>query len=202
MDETSRNDDALPKMLSLVLHSIFWVTIFIIDRDLRNLPGDVLECPFNLGPSVEALHILLALLLLLNSLPARAAEKTRLRVDDYQIDAELTPHAHKIKARAKVKFTALGRTEHRDLSTAQRPAGDQSDGCGGQAPLCRAHAPRTSTVRVQLPEALSKDSFDHADLRIRGRARLGRRQSGAGAEAGVRSMTTPAICFMPGVGFR
>ena len=31
----------------------------------------------------------------------------RLRVDDYQIDAELNPHAHQLKARAKVKFTAL-----------------------------------------------------------------------------------------------
>src|SRR5205085_4744712 len=41
------------------------------------------------------------------SLPSWAAEKMRLRVDDYQIDAELTPHTHKIAARAKVKFTAL-----------------------------------------------------------------------------------------------
>src|ERR1700736_2202450 len=49
----------------------------------------------------------LILSLLLVSLPAWAAEKTRLRVDDYQIDAELTPHTHKISARAKVKFTAL-----------------------------------------------------------------------------------------------
>src|SRR5580700_5875193 len=55
----------------------------------------------------RALTHLLALLMLLGSLPAWAAEKTRLRVDDYQIDAELTPHAHKITARAKVKFTAL-----------------------------------------------------------------------------------------------
>src|ERR1700723_3567179 len=55
----------------------------------------------------RALANLLILLLLLVSLPALAAEKTRLRVDDYQIDAELTPHSHKISARAKVKFTAL-----------------------------------------------------------------------------------------------
>src|SRR5258708_21306168 len=41
------------------------------------------------------------------SLPSWAADKTRLRVDDYQIDAELPPHTHKITARAKVKFTAL-----------------------------------------------------------------------------------------------
>ena len=41
------------------------------------------------------------------SLPAWAAETMRLRVDDYQIDAELIPHTHKITAQAKVKFTAL-----------------------------------------------------------------------------------------------
>jgi len=56
--------------------------------------------------------------------PSRAAEKARLRVDDYQIEAELTPHLHQISARAKVKFTAL-----QDLSVAvfelhKRLAGD------------------------------------------------------------------------------
>ena len=50
----------------------------------------------------------LALLLLaLVATPSRAAEKVHLRVDDYQIEAELTPHLHQISARAKVKFTAF-----------------------------------------------------------------------------------------------
>ena len=39
--------------------------------------------------------------------PARAAEKTRLRVDDYQIDVELLPQGHKLTAHATVKVTAL-----------------------------------------------------------------------------------------------
>ena len=39
--------------------------------------------------------------------PSQAAEKTRLRVDDYQIQVELTPHLHQLKARDKVKFAAL-----------------------------------------------------------------------------------------------
>ena len=55
----------------------------------------------------RALTIFLASLFLLVSRPSWPAEKTRIRVDDYQIDAELTPHTHKITARAKVKFTAL-----------------------------------------------------------------------------------------------
>jgi aminopeptidase N len=39
--------------------------------------------------------------------PALAAEKTRLRADDYQIDVELLPQSHKLTARAVVKVTAL-----------------------------------------------------------------------------------------------
>src|SRR5277367_2944386 len=54
-----------------------------------------------------------ALLLVFVAIPLRAAEKAHLRVDDYQIEAELTPHLHQISARAKVKFTAL-----QDLSVA------------------------------------------------------------------------------------
>ena len=38
---------------------------------------------------------------------AVAAEKTRLRVDDYQIDVELLPQSHKLTAHAVVKVTAL-----------------------------------------------------------------------------------------------
>ncbi len=45
--------------------------------------------------------------------PAMAAEKTRLRVDDYQIDVTLLPLTHKLSARAVVKVTALD-----DLSVA------------------------------------------------------------------------------------
>ncbi len=41
------------------------------------------------------------------STPALAAEKTRLRVDDYQIAVELLPQTHKLTARAAVKVTAL-----------------------------------------------------------------------------------------------
>ncbi len=39
--------------------------------------------------------------------PALAAEKARLRADDYQIDVELLPQTHKLTARATVKVTAL-----------------------------------------------------------------------------------------------
>ncbi len=41
------------------------------------------------------------------ALPAAAAERPRLRVDDYQIHAELQPKTHRLIAHTRVKFTAL-----------------------------------------------------------------------------------------------
>ena len=53
------------------------------------------------------LSVVFFLLRLVAIRPALAAEKTRLRVDDYQIDVELLPQTHKLTARAAVKVTAL-----------------------------------------------------------------------------------------------
>src|ERR1017187_9969022 len=100
----------------------------------------------------------LALLLLaLVAIPSRAAEKTHLRVDDYQIEVELTPHLHQISARAKVKFTALQDLSvavfelHNDLRvTRVLDANNQ--------PLSAERVTQDSTVRVQLPAGLSKDA--------------------------------------------
>jgi hypothetical protein len=105
----------------------------------------------------RAIKKTLALLLLLSSLPVWAAEKSRLRVDDYQIDAELTPHTHKISARAKVRFTAL-----EDISAATfelhnglrvNKVTDQS----GQT-LTAERVTQDFTIRVQLSKPLTKDS--------------------------------------------
>jgi tetratricopeptide (TPR) repeat protein len=56
---------------------------------------------------------LLVLLSILTPFAARAAEKPRMRVDDYQLSVELMPETHKLSAQAIVKVTAL-----EDLSTA------------------------------------------------------------------------------------
>jgi len=94
---------------------------------------------------------------LLCAAPSQAAEKTRLRVDDYQIQADLTPHLHQIKARAKVKFTAL-----QDLNVAifelnndlrVTKVVDEKN-----QPLSAERVTQDSTVRVQLPSGLSKDA--------------------------------------------
>src|SRR5512135_2973256 len=56
-----------------------------------------------LGRALTSLAVLLAMW----NLPAAAVEKARIRVDDYQIEAELQPKTHKLVAHARVTFTAL-----------------------------------------------------------------------------------------------
>ncbi len=91
------------------------------------------------------------------SIPSWAAEKAHLRVDDYQIEAELTPHLHQISAKAKVKFTALQDLNvaifelHNDLRVT-RVLDDN-----GQ-PLSAERVTQDSTVRVALPNGLAKDA--------------------------------------------
>ena len=106
----------------------------------------------------SVLSPLLALLLLaFLPEPARAAEKARLRVDDYQIEAELTPHLHQISARAKVRFTALQDLSvavfelHNDLRVT-RVLDEKNQ------PLSAERVTQDSTVRVPLPAGLAKDS--------------------------------------------
>jgi aminopeptidase N len=89
--------------------------------------------------------------------PAWPAEKTRLRVDDYKIEAELNPHAHKISARATVKFTAL-----EDLSVASFELNNAlrvtkvTD--ANNKPLSAERVTQDSSVRVPLTAGLSKDA--------------------------------------------
>jgi tetratricopeptide (TPR) repeat protein len=91
------------------------------------------------------------------SLPSWAADKMRLRVDDYQIDAELIPHTHKITARAKVKFTAL---EDLNIATFELHNGLRvtkvTDAAG--KPLNAERVTQDSTVRVALTTPVAKDS--------------------------------------------
>jgi tetratricopeptide (TPR) repeat protein len=96
-------------------------------------------------------------LLILQGLPARAAEKARLRVDDYQINAVLEPHLHQITATAKVKFTAL-----QDMSVAifelnndlrVTKVTDEKN-----QPVSAERVTQDSTIRVPLSNGLAKDA--------------------------------------------
>jgi aminopeptidase N len=97
----------------------------------------------------------LAFLFLLFSLPTWAAEKTRLHVDDYQIDAELTPHTHRLSAHVKLKFTAL---ENINTAIFELHNGLRVTKVGDDAgqPASAERITQDSTVRVQLPKELAK----------------------------------------------
>src|SRR5271156_2177572 len=105
----------------------------------------------------SVLSSFLALLLAFVATPSRAAEKTHLRVDDYQIEVELTPHLHQISARAKVKFTALQDLTvavfelHNDLRVT-RVLDDQNQ------PLSAERVTQDSTIRVPLPSGLARNA--------------------------------------------
>src|SRR5450432_581169 len=89
-------------------------------------------------------------------LPAWAAEKIHFHADDYQIDAVLSPHEHKITARVKVKITALEDLNiatfqlHNDLRLTK-----VTDAAG--KPLTADRLPQDSSVRVSLRTEVPKD---------------------------------------------
>ncbi len=111
----------------------------------------------DLRRGLGVLTISLTLLLAVLAEPAGAAEKTRLRVDDYQIEATLQPHLHQITAKAKVKFTAMQDLSvavfelHNDLRVTK--VTDEKNQL-----LSAERVTQDSTVRVPLPSGLSKDS--------------------------------------------
>ncbi len=86
-----------------------------------------------------------------------AAERPRLQVDDYAIQAVVTPQTHQLKALARVKFTALDDitiavfTLHNGLKPTR-----VFDATG--QPLTAERVSQDATVRVSLPGTLSKGS--------------------------------------------
>jgi hypothetical protein len=105
--------------------------------------------------SRRALTTCLVLGFLLLCLPAVAAEKVRFHSDDYQIDAVLTPHDHKIVARIRVKITAL---EDLNIATFQLHNALRltkvTDAAGKV--LTADRMPQDSSVRVSLKNTVPK----------------------------------------------
>ncbi len=89
--------------------------------------------------------------------PVLAAEKVRLRVDHYDIDAELNPRAHKLTAKAKVRFTALDDLSAAtfELHNALRPT-KVTDESG--KPLQVERISQDNAIRVSLPNGLAKNT--------------------------------------------
>jgi len=107
-------------------------------------------------PLLRRLVICLVLAFLTLCLPAWGAEKIRFHADDYQIDAVLSPHEHKIAARVRVKITAL---EDLNIATFQLHNDlrlTKVTDAAGKA-LTTDRTPQDSSVRVSLKSAVPKD---------------------------------------------
>src|SRR5690242_11213424 len=84
------------------------------------------------------------------------AEKARIAVNDVVVDAGLTPATHQLKARARVKFTALDDVDSAvfELNNALRPKVADEKGKSLQL----EQVSQKSSIRVQLPTTLTKGS--------------------------------------------
>jgi len=105
---------------------------------------------------VRAALLTLSLLAVLLPIPTlRAAEKPRIKAEDYTIEAKVSPQSHKLTARAIVKFVALD-----DISIATFELHNAlrvtrvTDEHGTVLPAERVS--QDSTVRVALPSGMSK----------------------------------------------
>ena len=117
--------------------------------------------------AVVFLFFLLSFCSVVNS--ASAAEKPRIRIDDYVIDADLIPRTHRMTAKARVKFTALDdiSTAVFELHNAMRV--NKVTEANGRALPAPERVTQDSTIRVSLPSGLNKGQsttliFDYEGL--------------------------------------
>ena len=98
---------------------------------------------------------LLPVFLLCSLLPALAADKARLHVEDYVIDAEIVPKTHHLTARAKVRFTAVEDLNFAsfELHNALRPS--KVLDANGKA-LSAERVSQDNAIRVAFPALVPK----------------------------------------------
>src|SRR5947209_19990601 len=92
------------------------------------------------------------------ALPAFAAEKPRVQVESYAINADLNPKTHHLIAAARLRFTALDdiNSASFELNNALRPR--VLDSAGKPLPIERIS--QENLVRVNFPKALAKGEAD------------------------------------------
>ncbi|MGA8774125.1 MAG: M1 family aminopeptidase [Terriglobales bacterium] len=99
----------------------------------------------------------LVLLAFLSAVAAQAAEKPRMRVDDYQIAVELLPETHHLTAHATVKVTAL-----EDMSVASFQLNNALRVTklvdANNKPLSPERSTQDSSIRFALNSSLQKNS--------------------------------------------
>jgi len=94
-------------------------------------------------------------LLAVSFIPALGAEKSRVKAEDYVIDAEVVPQSHRLIARAKVRFTALEDIDFVsfELNNALRPS-KVLDEKG--KPLTAERVSQDNAIRVAFPATIPK----------------------------------------------
>src|SRR3954470_5995335 len=125
----------------------------LIEKKLSGYLAGELSMQSARRPLRRALTILS--FLLISTLTMFAAERSRIQVDDYAIDAEIIPRAHKLVAKAKVKFTALDDISVAtfELHNALRP--NKVTDADGKT-LSAERVTQDSTIRIPLPNGLAK----------------------------------------------
>ncbi|HXO37661.1 MAG TPA: hypothetical protein VN872_03440, partial [Candidatus Acidoferrum sp.] len=93
--------------------------------------------------------------LIASCLPAIAADRSRVRAQDYVIDAEIAPKTHRLTAHAKVKFMAVDDVNFAsfDLNNGLRVT-KVLDEKG--KPLTAERVTQDSTVRISFPATMAK----------------------------------------------
>jgi Peptidase family M1 domain/TPR repeat len=117
-------------------------------------------------------RVVLALSLFGAVFPCFAVEKQRIEVNDYAIQAVVSPQTHQIKAEARVRFTALDDITIAvfELHNALRPTRVLE--AGGQ-PLSVERVSQDSTIRISLPNGLSRGSSDTLTFEYEGAIQSG-----------------------------
>src|SRR6476646_7464506 len=88
-------------------------------------------------------------------LPAVAADRSRVKAEDYVIDAEIVPKTHRLTARAKVKFTALDDVNFASFELHNGLRVTKVLDEKGK-PLTAERVTQDNTVRISFPATLAK----------------------------------------------
>ncbi|HEY6349131.1 MAG TPA: M1 family aminopeptidase [Candidatus Angelobacter sp.] len=102
------------------------------------------------------------------ALPALGAEKSRVKAEDYQIDAEIFPQTHQLVARVRVKFTATTDTNFGsfELNNGLRVT-KVLDAAG--KPLTAERISQDNAIRVSFPAGLTKGASETITFEYEGK---------------------------------
>src|SRR5579859_2916271 len=105
----------------------------------------------------RSLRAFLFSLIICLCLPTLAAERSRVRADDYVIDAEITPKTHHLSAKVKVKFMALEEINFASFELHNGLRVTKIIDEKGK-PLTPERVTQDNTVRISFPTTMTKGS--------------------------------------------